>query len=333
MRASGPLDAIGRTPLIELRRLGPKGGARILLKWEPANPTGSMKDRMALGMIRAAQRDGSLKRGQRVVEFTGGSTGSSLAFVCANEGYPLSIVTADCFSDEKIRAMRAYGAEVEVLATPDRRTTPDIQDRMRQRVLDIRAKTGAYWTDQMRNQAQTEGYSVMADEILADAPDASDFVMCVGSGGCAMGTSRRLKAKKPGVRVTLVEPAESATISRGTKGPHGVEGIALGSRPPLLEDKLYDNVVAPPEAEGREMARRLAVEEGLLAGTSTGLNLAAALRVARDRHADATIVTVAVDSGLKYLAGDLFIESEGPRMRDARRKRQTTDLSANIDLT
>ena len=305
MRADSTLDAIGDTPLVELGSVRPDGGARVLAKWEGANPTGSMKDRMALSAIECAERDGDLDPGQRVVELTGGSTGASLAFVCSVKGYPLSLVTADCFAEEKIQMMRALGADVEVMATPEGQIYPGIVDDMRELVDEIVAETGAYYHDQFHNPHDPAGYRGLGTEILADCPEVTDFVMAVGTGACSMGTARVLRDDRD-VTVTLVEPDESATLSRGESGSHDVEGIGVGFEPPHLEDHLYDDVLAVPEAEGRRMAREVAAEDGLFAGTSTGLNLAAARRVAADRPTDAAVVTVAVDTGIKYLKGDLY---------------------------
>jgi cysteine synthase A len=303
------LDAIGSTPLLELASVRPAGGARVFAKWEGANPTGSMKDRMALAMMQGARRDGLLKPGQPVVEYTGGSTGSSLAFVCAALGHPLSIVTADCFSLEKIRTMQALGADVEVLKTPEGKVHPGLGAQLFERAGAIQREKGAYWTDQVRNPHHLEGYRVMGREILADLPEVTDFVMGVGTGGCSMGNAEVLRASGRTVRVTLVEPAEAPYISKDrTEGSHHVEGIAVfpRSRLPHLRAELFDEIMGVPEQEGRDMARRLAREEGLLVGTSSGLNVAAALRIARERPADANVVTVLVDTGLKYLAGDLY---------------------------
>ncbi|HSD29011.1 MAG TPA: cysteine synthase family protein [Vicinamibacteria bacterium] len=309
MTSRRAIEAIGRTPLLDLQKLRPEGGARILAKWEGANPTGSMKDRMALAMIQGATREGRLSPGQRVVEYTGGSTGSSLAFVCAALGHPLSIVTADCFSEEKIRTMRALGAEVEVLKTPEGKVYAGLGARLMERAREIQKETGAYWTNQVHNPHQTEGYAGMAREILAECPGVTDFVMAVGGGGCVTGNARTFREAGVAVRTTLVEPAEAPYISAdSTAGTHRVEGIAVfpRSRLPLLRDDLIDAIVGVPEEEGRAMARRLAREEGLLAGTSSGLNLVASVRIARERPPQANVVTVLVDTGLKYLTGDLY---------------------------
>jgi cysteine synthase len=308
-QAVGALAAIGRTPLLEFPSLRPSGGARIFAKWEGANPTGSMKDRMAKAMIEAALREGKLKPGQRVVEYTGGSTGSSLAFVCAAKGHPLSIVTADCFSDEKIRTMRALGAEVEVIQTPNRQVFPGLAALFVERAQAIQKKTGAYWTNQVQNPHQLEGYEGMGLEIVEACPQMTDFVMSVGTGGCVMGNALAFRKAGKKVRVTLIEPETAAYISAGSaSGSHHVEGIGVFPRPKLalVKDDLFDAAFGVPEAEGRDVARKVAKNEGLLVGTSSGLNLAGAIRVARKLPKEAAVVTVIVDTGLKYLHGDLF---------------------------
>lgn len=306
MPAPTILSTIGDTPLVELHRLRPDGGARVLVKLEGTNPTGSMKDRMALAMIEGARRDGRLAPGHPVVELTGGSTGASLALVCSALGHPLTIVTNDAVAREKIDMTRALGATVEVIPTPEGKVHPGLVPQMRARVEEIAKETGAFWTDQFNNPHQLEGYAPLADEVLRDCPDVTDFVQIVGTAGSSMGVARRLRATRPDVRVTLVEPASSPWLSKGQGGTHGVEGTAGVARPPLLDESLFDRVVAIDESEGRAMARRLAREEGVFAGTSTGLNVLAATNVARALPPEAAVVTIAVDTGLKYLAGDLY---------------------------
>ena len=305
MTAASTLEAIGTTPLIEVDAIRPADGARVLVKWEGANPTGSMKDRMAVAIIRAARKRDDLAPGQRVVEYTGGSTGSSLAMVCAALDHPVTLLTADCFATEKIRTMRAFGGDVEVLETPNGKVHPGLIDEWQARLDDVVEETDAFWTDQLNNADALDGYATLGDELLADAPDISDFVMGVGTGGCAMGTARALRAER-NVRVGLLEPAESPYLSDGEGGDHHVEGLSVVAEPPLLEDGLYDDVHTVREADARAMARRLAAEEGLFAGTSTGLNVAAAAEVAAARDSEDVVATVACDTGLKYLDGDLF---------------------------
>lgn len=300
------LNAIGETPLLELSTLSPMNGARILLKWEGANPTGSIKDRMALAMINGAERDGHLAPGQPIVESTGGSTGTGLALVCAVKGYPLFIVTADCYSDEKIKAMRALGATVEVMKTSDGSVSSSLNNRMRKRAQEIQREKGAYFMDQFHNEHQLKGYTDLAEEIHAGAPNLTDFVTVVGTGGTAVGTSQRLLALDSNVTVSLVEPAESPVLSEGRAESHGIEGVAAKGSPPLIPNEFEYNVITVPEAEGKQIARELASDEGLLAGASTGLNTAAAIQRARNRPKNAVIVTIAADTGLKYLTKDLY---------------------------
>lgn len=299
------LEAVGGTPLIELDAVRPAGGARVLAKWEGANPTGSMKDRMAVAIIKGARERGDLEPDQRVAEFTGGSTGSSLAMVCAALGHPVTLLTADCFATEKIRTMRAFGADVEVLETPDGEVHPGLIDDWQERLDIVVDETGAYWTDQLNNVDALDGYASLGQEILADAAGVTDFVMGVGTGGCAMGTARALRAAHD-VRVTLLEPAESPYLSAGGGGHHNVEGLAVVENPPLLDEDLYDDVRTVPETDARDMVRRLAAEEGVFTGTSTGLNVAAAVEVAAESDPDGVVTTVVCDTGLKYLDGDLF---------------------------
>jgi cysteine synthase len=300
------LRSIGDTPLIELRAARPAGGARIVVKVEGANPTGSMKDRMALAMVEGARRAGRLSPGHPVVELTGGSTGASLALVCSALGHPLTIVTNDAVAREKIDMTRALGATVEVIRTPEGKVHPGLVPEMRARVERIVKETGAFSTDQFNNEHQLDGYAPLAAEVLRDEGHVSHFVQIVGTAGSSMGVSRALRSAKSAVRVTLVEPASSPWLSEGRGGSHGVEGTAGVPRPPLLDRALYDDVLAIDEAEGRAMARRLAREEGIFAGTSTGLNVVAARRIAAELPPEKVVLTIAVDTGLKYLAGDLY---------------------------
>lgn len=307
-RLGTALESIGNTPLAPLSRVIPPGAAQVLLKLEYFNPTGSYKDRMALAMVEEAERRGVLSPGRTtIVEYTGGSTGSSLAFVCAVKGYPLRIVTSDAFSEEKIRTMTALGAEVLIVASDGGRITPDLMPRIIERTRELATEAGTYWTDQFNNPDNAFGQRTMGREILAQTDgQVAAFVVSVGTAGCAMGVAHELKAYRRDIRVTLVEPSTSAVISGQPAGSHRVEGIALGFVPPLLVPDLYDDVIVVDEDEARDMARRLATDEGIFAGTSTGMNVVAALRVAAQLGPDAIVVTAAVDSGLKYVSTDLY---------------------------
>jgi cysteine synthase A len=305
---SGGLAAIGNTPVVRVARLADDGCAEVWVKMEAANPTGSYKDRMALAMIEAAEADGRLRPGQTVIEYTGGSTGSSLAFVCAVKGYPLRIVSSDAFAAEKIATMRAFGAEVELIPSPEG-ITPDLIPAMMKRAAAIASETGAYATDQFNNADMVGGYRRLGEELLSQLPGRpaiSAFCSYVGTAGCFLGVSRALVADMPGLHRVVVEPGESAVLSGGPPGTHHIEGGGIGHRPPLLDPADYDEVIAVPEAEAFEMARRAARVDGIFSGPSTGANLVAALTLARRLGPGHRVVTVQVDSGLKYLAGSTY---------------------------
>lgn len=299
------LDAVGRTPLVRLRHVVPAGAAPVLVKLEGANPTGSYKDRMARSIVEGARRRGDLVPGRRVVEFTGGSTGSSLAFVCAITGHPLSLVSSDAFSPEKLRTMRAFGADLTVVPSDGGRITPDLFVRMRAEVDRIVVDEDAYWTDQFHNVDALVGYAELGREILAQVPTPDVFCAAVGTGGMLAGVAQVLHTAGP-PRVVALEPASSPTLTAGVGGAHRVEGTATGIVPPLLGPGVYDEARAVDEGAARELARRLAREEGVFVGTSSALNVAGALELAGEVGSGATVVTVAADTGLKYLAGDLF---------------------------
>ena len=276
------IDAIGRTPVVRLERLAGDDAAEVFVKLEGANPTGSYKDRMALAMIEAAERDGRLQPGQAVVEYTGGSTGSSLAFVCAVKGHPLRIVSSDAFAVEKIRTMEAFGARVELIPSPAG-ITPDLIPAMVRRAAEIAEDEGAFWTDQLNNADSIDGYRRIGEELveqLPGPPALAAFCSYVGTAGCLLGTTRALRAAFPELQRVAVEPAESAVLSGGEPGTHHIEGGGIGYPPPLLATEDFDEVVAVPEAEAFAMAATAAHEEGVFSGPSTGANLVAALQIA-----------------------------------------------------
>lgn len=307
---SSVLDGIGRTPLVRLRRVVPPGSAAVLVKLEGGNPTGSYKDRMALAIIEGAERSGALRPGQRVVEFTGGSTGTSLAFVCAVKGYPLSLVSSDAFSAEKLQMMRVFGADLTVVPSAGGRITPDLFVRMRAEVDQIVARDGAFWTDQFHNEDALDGYAALGRELLTqtstDGRSVGAFCAAVGTGGMLVGVARALRAGGSAARILAFEPETSPMLTAGFGGPHRVEGTATGIVPPLLTPDNYDEARVVSEDRAREMAAELARREGIFAGTSSALNVVGAVTVAQELGEAATVVTVAVDTGMKYLAGDLF---------------------------
>ena len=301
------LAAIGNTPVVRLARLVGPDSAEVWVKLESANPTGSYKDRMALAMIEGARRRGALEPGGTVIEYTGGSTGSSLAFVCSVLGHPLRIVSATCFSEEKIRTMRAFGADVELIESPGG-ITPTTIPRMIARAKEIQAQIGGYPTDQFRNTDMVDGYLGLGAELADQVPGPIDaYVGYVGTAGCFLGVSRALRERYPGMMRVAVEPAESAVLSGGQAGTHRIEGGGVGFVPPLLNPASdLEEVVAVSTADACEMARRAARREGIWSGPSTGANLVAALEIARRLGPGHRVATVAVDSGLKYLGGDLY---------------------------
>jgi cysteine synthase A len=300
------LDAIGQTPIVQLKRLSGADGAEIWVKLESCNPTGSYKDRMALAMIGGAERAGRLSPGQTVVEYTGGSTGSSLAFVCALKGYPLRIVTSDAFAVEKIRTMQAFGADVEVLPSPEG-ISPELIPRMMERAAEIVEEVGAYPTDQFRNADMIEGYRGLGREILDQLDEPPDaFCGYIGTAGCFVGVTRELRASAPSLHGVAVEPAESPALSEGRSGTHRIEGGGAGFWPPLLEKDDLDEIVQVSTPDAFAMAREAARVEGIFSGPSTGANLRAAITVAGQLGRGKRVVTTQVDSGLKYLAGSLY---------------------------
>jgi cysteine synthase A len=300
------LKAIGHTPVVQLRRLVPSTSADVFVKLEYFSPTGSYKDRMALAMIEGAERRGALQPGMRVIEYTGGSTGSSLAMVCAIKGYDFAPLSSDAFAREKIETMRAFGAGVEMVPSDGGMVTPALFDRFRARIATLQAQPGTFYTDQFNNNDALDGYSKIGVELLEQVGTIDAFCGGVGTGGMLVGVSRALKAGGSRARIVALEPAGSPALTKGHGGAHRVEGIATGRVPPHLGRGDYDEARAIDEAEARRMARRLAREEGIFAGTSSALNVVAALQIAAELGRGHRVATVAVDTGLKYLAGDLF---------------------------
>jgi cysteine synthase A len=301
------LKAIGGTPVVRLRSVVEPGSADVLVKLEYYNPTGSYKDRMALAMIEGAEASGALRPGMRVVEFTGGSTGSSLALVCAVKGYRFAPVSSDAFAKEKLDTMRAFGADLHVVDSEGGKITPQLFDRMRDQVKRLLAEGNTFWTDQFHNTDAIKGYMGIGRELVDQTGGKVDaFCGAVGTAGMLAGVSRALKEAGCAARIVALEPVSAPMLTQGHGGTHRVEGIAPGFVPPHLTAAVFDEARAVDEAKARQMARRLAQGEGIFAGTSTALNVVAALELARELGPGKVVVTVAVDSGLKYLNGDLF---------------------------
>jgi cysteine synthase A len=296
------LHRVGNTSLLPLRKIRPASGARILLKVESENPTGSMKDRQAVAMIEAAESDGRLAPGGSVVEYTGGSTGVSLAFVCAVKGYPLHVVTSDAFAREKLDHMAILGARLDIVRSESGRMTEKLTRAMIERARVIAHETGAFWTDQLNNTDQIAAYHRMAEEIWTQSEGRLDaFVQSVGTAASLRGTAEALRRHGAPLTVVAVEPSESAVLSGGAPGAHKIDGIGAGFVVPLWRKDVADRIERVSTDEAIGMALRLAREEGLFAGTSTGANVVAALRLAEQLGSEATVVTIMCDTGMKYL--------------------------------
>ena len=293
--------------MVRLRNIVPRSGSGIFAKLEWENPTGSMKDRMARAVIERAEADGRLAAGFRVVDYTGGSTGTSLALVCAAKGYPIHIVSSDAFSREKLDHMAALGAELTLVPSEGGLTTKKLILDMIDAARLLSREPRTYWTDQLNNQDSIAGYHPLGEEIWNQTGGAVDaFVHSVGTAASIRGVAAALKRRKPEVRIVAVEPGESAVLSGGQAGPHKIEGVGIGYLPPLWDPSVVDEIVPVPTADAKAMTRRLAREEALFAGTSSGANVVAALQVAERLGPRATVVTLMADSGLKYLSTDVY---------------------------
>jgi cysteine synthase len=301
------LRAIGNTSVVRLRKVVPPGCADIFVKLEWENPTGSMKDRMAVAVISRAEAEGRLQPGDTVVEYTGGSTGTSLALVCAAKGYPIKIVTSDAFSREKLAHMAALGAELTLVPSEGGLTTKKLILDMIEAARRLSRDPHTYWTDQLNNQDSIAGYYPLGEEIWSQTEGAVDaFVHCVGTAASSRGVATVLKRYKPSIRVVAVEPAESSVLLGGQAGPHKIEGVGIGYTPPLWDPSLVDEILPVKTDDAKAMARRLSKEEALFAGTSSGANVIAAIQVAQRLGPGAKVVTLMVDSGLKYLSTDVY---------------------------
>jgi len=293
--------------MVRLRKVVPPQCADVLVKLEWENPTGSVKDRMARAVISRAEEDGRLKPGDTVVEYTGGSTGASLALVCAAKGYRIQIVSSDAFSQEKLDQMAALGAKLTIVRSEGGLTTRKLILEMIEVARGLSREPHTYWTDQLNNHDSIAGYYPLAEEIWSQTKGEIDaFVHCVGTAATSRGVATVLKRYNPNIKVVVVEPAESSVLRGGQPGPHKIEGVGIGYTPPLWDPTLIDDILAVKTDDAKEMARRLAREEGLFAGTSSGANVVAAIEVAERLGPAAKVVTLMADSGLKYLNTDVY---------------------------
>ncbi|KAK7454749.1 hypothetical protein CaCOL14_005817 [Colletotrichum acutatum] len=304
---SSVLDAIGNTPVIQLKRIVPENCADVFVKLEFLSPTGSYKDRMAKSMVEEAERRGDLTPDITVVEATGGSTGSSLAFVCAVKGYRFLALSSDAYAKEKLQTMAAFGATVDITPSPSGDTTADLMASMKNRAAQFGSRDQFLYTDQFSNRDALIGYAEIGNELVRQFPDGFDvFCGAFGTGGMAMGVSSVIKTQNPNVRVVLLEPSSAALLAEGQGGSHGVDGVAPGFISPHVTRELYDEARTVDESIARNMCRRLCREEGLILGTSSGMNIAAAIEIAKELGPGKKVVTIACDTGLKYLSGPLF---------------------------
>ena len=301
------LETIGNTPIVKLQKIIPQGCGEVYVKLEANNPTGSKKDRMALSMIEGAEKRGDLKEGMSVVEYSGGSTGAGLAFVCGIKGYRFRLITADVFGNEKIGLMRALGADLEIIKSEDGKITKELIGKMIQRAEEISVKPNTFFTDQLNNSDVIEGFVPLGDEILQQLDGKVDAICdTIGTAGTLMGIAKSFKDKGVNSKIVALEPASSPILSKGIKGAHNVEGVGLGFIPAIYNSKHVDDVIAIEESLARQTCKELASKEGIFCGTSSGMNVAGAIKLSKDFGLKSKVVAVACDTGLKYLSEGLF---------------------------
>ena len=301
------LEIIGNTPIVKLQKIVPRGCGEIYLKLEAYNPTGSKKDRMALAMIEGAEKRGDLKKGMTVVEYSGGSTGAGLAFVCSLKGYRFRLITADVFGKEKISLMNSLGADLEVIKSRDGKITKELINKMINRAKEISKEPNTFFTNQLDNEDVIKGFVPLGEEILDQINGSIDAVCdTVGTAGTLMGIAKAFKNTNSNSKIIAVEPSSSPILSEGIKGSHNVEGVGLGFIPKIYDSKLVDDVIAIEESIARQTSRDLALKEGVFCGTSSGMNVAAAIQISQKLGPKSRVVAIACDTGLKYLSEGLF---------------------------
>lgn len=301
------IRTIGNTPIVQLKNIVPGNSANIFAKLESSNPTGSMKDRMAIAIIEQAEKKGWLRKGSTVVEYTAGTTGISLAFVCAAKGYKFHAVFSDAFSNEKRITMKAFGTEITDIMSEEKKITESLIKKMIHKAGEISKTENHWWSDQLNNRDAEEGYFSLGEEIWQQTNgQVNAFVHAVSTAHSIHGTTKALLKRDPGISIIAVEPEESAVLSGNPSGSHKIEGIGIGFIPPLWQPELVNEIMTVSTIEAMNMARRLAKEEGIFAGTSTGANIVAALRIAERLGKNSNVVTVIIDSGLRYISTPLY---------------------------
>ena len=301
------LEIIGNTPIVKLQKIVPRGCGEIYLKLEAYNPTGSKKDRMALAMIEGAEKRGNLKKGMTVVEYSGGSTGAGLAFVCSLKGYRFRLINADVFGKEKISLMNSLGADLEVIKSRDGKITKELINKMINRAKEISKEPNTFFTNQLDNEDVIKGFVPLGEEILDQINGSIDAVCdTVGTAGTLMGIAKAFKNANSNSKIIAVEPSSSPILSKGIKGSHNVEGVGLGFIPKIYDSKLVDDVITIEESIARQTSRDLALKEGVFCGTSSGMNVAAAIQISQKLGPKSRVVAIACDTGLKYLSEGLF---------------------------
>jgi cysteine synthase A len=301
------IQAIGNTSLIRLNKVVLQGYGQVFVKLEWENPTGSMKDRAAQAMIYRAEEEGKLKPGYTVLEYTGGSTGISLALICVARGYRLQIITSDAFSRDKLNQMSAFGAELTLVPSEGGLTTKKLISDMIEAARILSKNPDTYWMNQLYNADSITGYYQLGEEIWNQTEGKIDaFVHSVGTAASLRGIATVLKKHNSKIKIVAVEPAESAVLSGGQPGPHKIEGVGIGYTPPLWDASLVDEIIPIKTEDAKAMARRLTREEGIFAGTSSGANVIAAIQFAKELGPESKVATLMVDSGLKYLSTDVY---------------------------
>ena len=301
------LEIIGNTPIVKLQKIVSRGCGEIYLKLEAYNPTGSKKDRMALAMIEGAEKRGNLKKGMTVVEYSGGSTGAGLAFVCSLKGYRFRLITANVFGKEKISLMNSLGADLEVIKSRDGKITKELINKMINRAKEISKEPNTFFTNQLDNEDVIKGFVPLGEEILDQINGSIDAVCdTVGTAGTLMGIAKAFKNANSNSKIIAVEPSSSPILSKGIKGSHNVEGVGLGFIPKIYDSKLVDDVITIEESIARQTSRDLALKEGVFCGTSSGMNVAAAIQISQKLGPKSRVVAISCDTGLKYLSEGLF---------------------------